>query len=140
MGDNIACVIVGSKQFILYPPEDHANLYYTPVHPNRKSWLKQPDYLTWSLVDMVGRIERADLDTFPLFERIKDLSVQTQVNSGECIFIPAGWGHKVYTRTPTLMIQYWRMKKPKSLNGTFSIFFNRNGDLINPRGQTTLYM
>lgn len=128
--DNFVCVVAGSKHFLLYPPEDHMSLYWTPVYPKLLSWLKEPLYLTWSLVDHVGNIESPDLDTFPLFAQIAHLGIETELRAGECIYLPAGWAHKVRTRTPTLMIQYWWKKKPKAFQGLPSIFYNRSGDMI----------
>ena len=29
--DNLACVVLGHKVFSLFPPHDHAALYYTPI-------------------------------------------------------------------------------------------------------------
>lgn len=54
----------------------------------------------------------------------------TQSAAGECLYIPAGWGHKVITHEPTFAISYWWLKKPKALAGVPSRFYDESGNLI----------
>jgi hypothetical protein len=98
----------GPRRFLVFPPEEHTALYYTPIPSEaRASFNKygQPSLLTWSLVDRGpnSTCEQPNLEMFPRFERSSG-GTEISVGAGECLLVPAGWGHKVYTDEPTLMV------------------------------------
>ena len=103
----------------------HDRLYYTPL-PSRYvdgrlrpvlNMYGQPSYLTWSLVDreLGSTIEHPDQAAFPRFTNATWTDVV--IHAGQCLYIPAGWGHKVHTPVPTLMLNYWAKGTPMALRG-----------------------
>ena len=91
---NLACVIAGRRRFVLFPPEQVANLYVGP--------LDNPPPL--SLVDP----EAPDLERFPKYA---DAIAQAQVawlEPGDALFMPKYWWHHVTSLEPfNAMANYW---------------------------------
>ena len=133
-GDNLACVVVGRKRFKLYSPLAHARLYYTPSPGATKPAFNlygAPSQLTFSLADQEANstIEAPNRLAFPRFEQDW---IEATVGPGQCLFVPAGWGHKVRTPTPTLMVNYWGLLKPAALRGFQSRYFDETTGRARP--------
>jgi hypothetical protein len=77
---NLFAQFHGSKEFILYPPDQTPLLY-----PGRK-------YDIGSVLSEVDT-RRPDPDRFPLFSRARGTKVI--VKAGDLLFTPAGWWHQV---------------------------------------------
>jgi hypothetical protein len=91
---NLACVIAGRRRFVLFPPEQVANLYIGP--------LDNPPPL--SLVD----IERPDFERFPRFRTALAAAQVAELAPGDAIFMPRHWWHHVTSRAPyNAMVNYW---------------------------------
>lgn len=91
---NLACVLAGRRRFLLFPPEQVANLYIGPID--------NPPPL--SLVDP----EAPDLDRFPRFRDALAAASTAELGPGDAIFMPKHWWHHVTSRDPyNAMVNYW---------------------------------
>ncbi len=91
---NLACVIAGRRRFLLFPPEQVANLYIGP--------LDNPPPL--SLVDP----ENPDFVRFPRFREALATARVAILEPGDAIFIPKYWWHHVTSLDPfNAMVNYW---------------------------------
>ena len=91
---NLACVVAGHRRFVLFPPDQVANLYVGP--------LDNPPPL--SLVDP----EAPDYDRFPRFVEAMRHAVVAHLGPGDALFMPKYWWHHVTSRDPyNVMVNYW---------------------------------
>ncbi|KTE38983.1 MULTISPECIES: cupin-like domain-containing protein [unclassified Sphingopyxis] len=91
---NLACVIAGRRRFLLFPPEQVANLYIGP--------LDNPPPL--SLVDP----ENPDYTRYPRFREAMAEARVAMLEPGDAIFIPRYWWHHVTSLDPyNAMVNYW---------------------------------
>ena len=91
---NLACVIAGRRRFLLFPPEQVANLYVGP--------LDNPPPL--SLVDP----EQPDDERFPKFREAMRAAMVAHLGPGDAIFMPKYWWHHVTSLDPyNAMVNYW---------------------------------
>ena len=106
---NLACVLAGRRRFVLFPPEQVANLYIGP--------LDNPPPL--SIVDF----EAADFDRFPRFaEALKSAQV-AELAAGDAIFMPKHWWHHVTSHDPyNAMVNYWWGTHPSGLENPYDCF------------------
>ena len=94
---NVACVVAGRRRFVLFPPEQLANLY---VGPLEFTLAGQPA----SMVD----VDRPDLIRFPLFAEAMRHALVAELEPGDAIFIPSLWWHDVSALEPlNVLINYW---------------------------------
>jgi hypothetical protein len=100
--DSIACVVSGNRRFILFPPEQVANLYVGPID---KTVAGQPT----SMVDL----ERVDFERFPKFREALDHALVADLEPGDAIFIPALWWHAVQANGQlNVLVNYWWSDAP----------------------------
>jgi len=91
---NLACVIAGHRRFVLFPPEQVANLYIGP--------LDNPPPL--SLVDP----EAPDFAAFPRFREALRAARVAHLAPGDALLMPRYWWHHVTSRDPySAMVNYW---------------------------------
>lgn len=91
---NLACVIAGRRRFLLFPPEQVANLYVGP--------LDNPPPL--SLVDP----EAPDYQRFPRFRAAMAAARVAMLEPGDALFLPRYWWHHVTSLDPfNAMVNYW---------------------------------
>jgi hypothetical protein len=91
---NLACVITGRRRFVLFPPEQVANLYVGP--------LDNPPPL--SLVDP----EAPDLGRFPRYAEAIAAAQVAWLEPGDALFMPKYWWHHVTSLDPfNAMVNYW---------------------------------
>ncbi len=108
--DNIACVVRGARTFLLYPPEQVANLYIGPLDHNMAG---QPA----SLVDP----RAPDLAAYPKYAQAEAAAIIAELQPGDAIFIPALWWHYVESYAPfSMLINYW-WSQPSTGHGLGSL-------------------
>lgn len=94
---NLACVVAGRRHFILFPPEQIANLYLGPV-------LNAPGGVPVSLVDPW----EPDLDRYPRFASALEVAREAVLEPGDAIFIPPLWWHGVASlEAVNVLVNYW---------------------------------
>jgi hypothetical protein len=100
--DNIACVVSGKRRFILFPPEQVANLYVGPID---RTVAGQPT----SMVDL----DRIDPDRFPKFQEALKHAFVADLEPGDAIYIPAIWWHAVQADGHlNVLLNYWWSDAP----------------------------
>ncbi|WCM28419.1 cupin-like domain-containing protein [Sphingomonas sp. QA11] len=108
---NLACVIAGQRRFLLFPPEQVANLYVGP--------LDNPPPL--SLVDP----EAPDFDRFPRFREALDAARVAHLDPGDALLMPRYWWHHVTSRAPwNAMVNYWWGDVPRGLGHAQDAFLS----------------
>jgi hypothetical protein len=90
--DNLHCQIWGSKQWVLFAPDDSAYLYSYP---------ERTKYTHLSQVDLL----HPDLERFPLYARATPIEVELE--PGDVIFVPAFWWHFVRSLSISISINRW---------------------------------
>jgi hypothetical protein len=99
---NLACVVAGRRRFVLFPPEQVANLYIGP--------LDNPPPL--SLVDP----EAPDLVRYPRFREALRNARVAHLGPGDAILMPRYWWHHVTSLDPyNAMVNYWWGDSPSGL-------------------------
>lgn len=106
---NLACVLAGRRRFVLFPPEQVANLYIGPID--------NPPPL--SVVDL----DVPDFERFPRFaEALKSAQV-AELQSGDAIFMPRHWWHHVTSLDAyNAMVNYWWGTQPAGLENPHACF------------------
>jgi hypothetical protein len=97
LSQNIALVISGRRRFTLFPPEQVANLYMSPVET-------APCGTPISMV----RLDSPDFSKHPRFEQAMAHAVNADLEPGDAIFIPYMWWHQVQaTGALNMLVNYW---------------------------------
>lgn len=94
---NLACVVAGTRRFLLFPPDQLPNLYIGPLD---RTMAGQPA----SLVDP----DAPDLDRFPRYAEALRHAMVAELEPGDAIFMPALWWHNIQARGPfNVLVNYW---------------------------------
>lgn len=102
MSSNIAVVMAGRRRFMLFPPEQVANLYLGPFEFT-------PAGTPISLFDP----DEPDFDRFPLAAEAMAQARVAELAPGDALFIPHMWWHHVRSRDPlSILINYWWNEAP----------------------------
>lgn len=107
--DNLACVAAGSREFILFPPDQVDNLYIGPLEFT-------PAGQAVSLVDFAA----PDFKRFPRFKNALNNALIAKLQPGDGIFIPALWWHHVSAQSQfNVLVNYWWRQAPDYLANPF---------------------
>ena len=94
---NIACCVLGTRRFTLFPPNQVSNLYIGP-------WDITPAGQPISLVDT----RNPDYDQHPLFLDALAAALTAELQPGDVIYIPSLWWHQVEsTAKINGLINFW---------------------------------
>jgi hypothetical protein len=97
VAENIACAVAGRRRFILFPPEQTANIYPGPMDVT-------PASVPISMVAM----EDSELDRFPRYREALDAALVAELEPGDAIYIPYLWWHGVQSLTGfNVLVNYW---------------------------------
>jgi hypothetical protein len=108
---NLACVIAGRRRFVLFPPEQVANLYIGPID--------RPFPPPLSLVDATA----PDFDRFPKFRLALQAARVAHLEAGDAIFMPKYWWHHVTSLEPyNVLVNYWWGNDAKGLERPMECF------------------
>ena len=106
---NLACVLAGRRRFVLFPPEQVANLYIGP--------LDNPPPL--SIVDL----EAPDFERFQRFADALKTAQVAELQSGDAIFMPKHWWHHVTSHDSyNAMVNYWWGDHPTGVENPYDCF------------------
>ncbi|HEX9954286.1 MAG TPA: cupin-like domain-containing protein [Allosphingosinicella sp.] len=84
MSDNIAAVVAGRRRFVLFPPDQVANLYVGPIDHTMAG---QP-------ASMVS-VQDPDFERFPRFREALEHAMVAELEPGDAIYVPSLWWHQV---------------------------------------------
>jgi hypothetical protein len=102
VADNIACVTAGRRRFILFPPEQTANIYPGPMDVT-------PATVPISMVSL----EEPDHERFPRYREALDAAFVAELESGDAIYIPYLWWHGVQSLSRfNILTNYWWNRDP----------------------------
>jgi mannose-6-phosphate isomerase-like protein (cupin superfamily) len=94
--DNLYAVVEGRKRFLLYPPQAARALYtrgtVVAVEPNGRIV-----YAPGESMPHLSRLDPENVDParFPLFAEARASAREILLESGDLLFVPAGWFHRV---------------------------------------------
>lgn len=97
LSQNIAVVISGQRRFTLFPPEQVANLYMSPV-----------ETAPCGTPISMARLDRPDFLKHPRFREALDHAMVADLEPGDAIFIPYMWWHQVQASGRlNMLVNYW---------------------------------
>jgi Cupin-like domain len=100
--DNLACCAVGKRRFILFPPDQFANLYLGPLD-------NTPAGPSVSMVDF----HAPDFVAYPRFQQVIRHAQVAELEAGDAIFIPSMWWHHVEAKSAfNVLVNYWWRNVP----------------------------
>jgi hypothetical protein len=100
--DNLACVIAGRRRFTLFAPELIGKLYVGPID---NTMAGAPVSLAASAD---GAEEGPGEARYPLFEDIRRQALRAELESGDALYLPKLWWHKVESLAPLNgLVNYW---------------------------------
>jgi Cupin-like domain len=109
VADNLACVVAGRRRFILFPPEQTANLYPGPMDVT-------PSSVPISMVSL----DEPDLERFPRYREALDSAYVAELEPGDAIAIPYLWWHGVQSLSPfNVLMNYWWNRDPAAARYPF---------------------
>lgn len=95
--DNLAVCAAGKRRFVLFPPEQMANLYPGPLD-------NTPAGRPVSMVDL----RAPDFGRYPRFAEALDHALVADLEPGDGIHIPSLWWHHVEGLAPlNVLVNYW---------------------------------
>ncbi|MEN0035662.1 MAG: cupin-like domain-containing protein [Cellvibrio sp.] len=96
--DNVACVVAGRRRFVLFAPEQVANLYPGSLNVT-------PAGAPVSLVNL----HDPDFERYPLYKKALENAYSAELFPGDAIFIPMLWWHHVDSleKVNGLMNYWW---------------------------------
>lgn len=110
--DNIACVVIGKRRFVLFPPDQLENLYIGPLDFN-------PAGQAISMMDL----DNPDFEKYPRYREALAHAQIAELESGDAIYIPSMWWHHVEGLMPfNLMVNYWWTAFPSYLGSPQDAF------------------
>ncbi|WP_394984782.1 cupin-like domain-containing protein [Cellvibrio sp.] len=110
--DNIACVVMGRRRFVLFPPAQLKNLYIGPLDFN-------PAGPAISMVDL----HNPDFEKYPRYREALAHAQIAELEPGDAIYIPSMWWHHVEGLMPfNLMVNYWWTAFPSYLGSPQDAF------------------
>ena len=105
ISDNVAVAAVGRRRFILFPPDQFANLYLGPLEHS-------PGGRPVSMVDLAA----PDWSSHPRFRAALAKARVAELEPGDSLFIPTGWYHHVEALDRfNVLVNYWWNDDPPFL-------------------------
>jgi hypothetical protein len=112
VSENLACVIAGRRRFIVFPPEQTANLYPGPMDIT-------PANVPISMVPM----EEPDLGRFPRYREALNAAFVAELEPGDAIYIPYLWWHGVQSLGSfNVLMNYWWNRDESSGGYPYAVF------------------
>ena len=97
LSENIACVVAGTRRVTLFAPDQLPNLYPGPLET-------APGGTPVSL----ARVDNPDFEKHPRFKTALENAHAVNLNSGDAIYIPPGWWHRIQaTAEINMLVNYW---------------------------------
>ncbi len=114
LSENIACVVLGQRDFTLFPPDQMTNLYPGPLET-------APGQIPVSLTSL----ENPDFETHPKFKEALKHRMTATLNPGDALYIPPGWWHHVKAKAPlNMLVNYWWSAQKAQLENQYAALFH----------------
>lgn len=96
---NIACVVAGHRRFTLFPPDQIANMYVSPLD----------NTIAGPQLSMVPFSQTQENESkYPRFQKALEASVVAELEPGDAIYIPSLWWHAVESLADfNVLVNYW---------------------------------
>lgn len=95
--DNLACVVAGRRRFMLFPPEQVANLYIGPL-----------DYTPAGAPVSLVSLRDPDFTRYPRLKEAFQHACVAELEPGDAIYIPRLWWHHVEALSEVnVLVNYW---------------------------------
>jgi peptidyl-lysine (3S)-dioxygenase / protease len=111
--DNLYAVLEGNKRFIIFPPEQAANLY---VRGNIREIQANGIFKYEDLNNMphVCRLDalKPDLAKFPRYANAESTKMDFVLQRNEMLFLPAGWFHQVLSSGRSIALSFFAETPP----------------------------
>jgi hypothetical protein len=108
---NVACVVAGQRRFILFPPEQLANLYVGPLDFT-------PAGQPISLLDF----HAPDYERFPKFREAVKTAQMSLLEPGDAIIVPSMWWHHVEALNAfNVLVNFWWRSSPSYMGPPLSV-------------------
>jgi hypothetical protein len=108
---NVACVVAGQRRFIVFPPEQLANLYVGPLDFT-------PAGQPISLVDF----HAPDYERFPKFREALKTAQVSLLEPGDAIIVPSMWWHHVEALNAfNVLVNFWWRSSPSYMGPPLSV-------------------
>jgi hypothetical protein len=109
MSDNIAAIVAGTRRFILFPPDQVANLYVGPI-----------DHTVAGQPASMVPAHDPDLARFPKFREAMASAMVAELGPGDAIYVPSLWWHQVDALAPfNILLNYWWSDAPPDAGSPF---------------------
>jgi hypothetical protein len=109
LSDNIACVVGGTRRFLVFPPDQVANLYVGPLD---NTIAGQPASL--------AQVFEPDLKRFPKLAGALAVAEFAELEPGDAIYIPSLWWHAVRSSGRlNMLVNYWWNEEPPDAGSPF---------------------
>lgn len=95
--DNLACVAAGRRRFLLFPPDQVANLYVGPF-----------DLTPAGVPVSIVPLDDPDLERWPRYADALASAQVAELEAGDALYIPYLWWHGVQSLEPlNMLVNYW---------------------------------
>jgi hypothetical protein len=112
--DNLACMVAGSKRFVLFPPEQLPNLYMGPFETTVSG-----------VPTAMANLENPDFDTHPRFAEALKTATVADLEPGDVLFVPYMWWHHVVSSNDlNVQINYWWNDAPAEMGVPIHALFH----------------
>jgi len=97
VSDNLACVVAGRRRFVMFPPEQTANLYPGPM-----------DVTPASVPISMVSLDEPELEHFPRYREALEAAYVAELGPGDAVYIPYLWWHGVQSLSDfNILTNYW---------------------------------
>ena len=111
---NLACVVAGHRRFVLFPPDQVANLYVGPL-----------DFTLAGQPVSLADPDKPDFARFPQFRQAMAAALTAELEPGDAIHIPSPWWHHVAALSPfNILVNYWWRDYPPECGTPFNVLIH----------------
>jgi hypothetical protein len=112
--DNLACMVAGTKRFVLFPPEQLPNLYMGPFETTVSG-----------VPTAMANLENPDFTAQPRFAEALKTATVAELEPGDVLFVPYMWWHHVVSDDDlNVQINYWWNDAPQEMGVPIQALFH----------------
>ena len=112
--DNLACMVAGTKRFVLFPPERLPNLYMGPFETTVSG-----------VPTSMASLEKPDFEAHPRFAEALKTATVAELEPGDVLFVPYMWWHHVVSGDDlNVQVNYWWNDAPADMGVPIQALFH----------------